>query len=239
MLKGFPMSGPAVLFREIHRLRRFAHELQEQIDRLPRQQKAQQTKVARQEEILRQAQDALKHLKVDIHAKESTLKSTHGQIAKYHKQLNEAESKKEYEALQHEINDAKAACGRLEEEILDALAQSEEKAAQLPELEKAVRQAKEEQAQFESAMQERLTSYRTQLADTQQQLNEREAALPAGLRAQYERIVSARGHEALSSVQGQSCASCYTEITAQQYNELQQELFVLCKSCGRILYLPE
>src|SRR5579884_3805387 len=111
------MPGPAVLFREIHRLRRFAHELQEQIDRLPRQQKIQQTKVARQEENLRQAQDTLKHLKVDIHSKEGTLKSTHGQIAKYQKQLNGAESKKEYDALQHEINDAKAACLRLEEEI--------------------------------------------------------------------------------------------------------------------------
>lgn len=233
------MSGPAVLFREIHRLRRFAHELQEQIDRLPRQQKAQQAKVARQEEILHQAQDALKHLKVDIHAKEGTLKSTHGQIAKYQKQLNEAESKKEYEALQHEINDAKAACARLEEEILEALADSEDKTSRLPELEKAVQQAKEEQSRFESAMQERLANYQTQLAEARQQLHEREAALPAGLQAQYERIVGARGHEALSSIQGQSCASCYTEITAQQRNELQQELFVLCKSCGRILYLPE
>jgi predicted nucleic acid-binding Zn-ribbon protein len=233
------MSGPAVLFREIHRLRRFAHELQEQIDRLPRQQKAQQAKVMRQEEALRQAQDALKHLKVEIHSKEGTLKAMHGQIAKYRKQLNEAGSKKEYEALQHEIHDAEAACSRLEEEILDALAQSEEKTAQLPELEKAVRQAKEEQAQFESVMQERLTSYQQQLAEARQQLQEREAALPANLRAQYERLVAVRGHEALASVQGYSCASCYTEITAQQYNELQQELFVLCKSCGRILYLPE
>jgi predicted nucleic acid-binding Zn-ribbon protein len=233
------MSGPAVLFREIHRLRRFAHELQEQIDRLPRQQKAQQAKVARQEEILHQGQDALKHLKVDIHAKEGTLKSTHGQIGKYQKQLNGAESKKEYDALQHEINDAKAACSRLEEEILDALAQSEEKAAQLPESEKAVRQAKEEQAQFESSMKERLASYQAQLAEAQQQLQEREAGLPANLRAQYERIVAALAHEALSAVHGQSCAACYTEITAQQHNELQQELYVLCKSCGRILYLPE
>ncbi len=233
------MSGPALLFREIHRLRRFAHELQEQIDRLPRQQKAQQTKVARQEEILRQAQDAIKHLKVDIHSKEGTLKATHGQIAKYQKQLNGAESKKEYDALQHEINDAKAACLRLEEEILDALGQSEEKAAQLPELEKAVRQAKEEQAQFESAMQERSANYQAQLAETRQQLQEREAALPPNLHPQYQRVIAAMGHEALSSVQGRSCAACYTEITAQQYNELQQELFVLCKSCGRILYLPE
>lgn len=233
------MSGPAVLFREIHRLRRFAHELQEQIDRFPRQQKAQQTKVSRQEEILHQAQDAIKHLKVDIHSKEGTLKSTHGQIAKYQKQLNEAESKKEYDALQHEITEAKSACQRLEEEILDALGQSEEKTAQLPELEKAVRQAKEEQSQFESGMKERLASYQSQLTEARQQLQEKESALPANLRAQYERIVAARGHEALSSVQGQSCVACYTGITAQQQNELQQELFVLCKSCGRILYLSE
>lgn len=233
------MSGPAILFREIHRLRRFAHELQEQIDRLPRQQKAQQTKVARQEEILRKAQDEIKHLKVDIHSKEGTLKATHGQIAKYQKQLNGAESKKEYDALQHEISDAKSACERLEEEILNGIAESEEKTAQVPELEKAVQQAKEEHAQFEAGIQERLTNYRTQLAETQTQLHEKESAIPANLRPQYERVVAAQGHEAMSRIEGRSCAACYTEITAQQYNELQQELFVVCKSCGRILYLPE
>lgn len=233
------MTGPAVLFREIHRLRRFAHELQEQIDRLPRQQKAQQAKVARQEEILRQAQDAIKHLKVDIHSKEGTLKATHGQIAKYQKQLNGAESKKEYDALQHEINDAKAACERLEEGILAGMAESDEKTAQVPQLEKAVRQAKEEYAKFEAGIQERLTGYRTQLAQTQQQLQVQEAAIAANLRPQYDRVVAAQGHNAMSPVEGRSCAACHTEITAQQYCELQQELFVVCKSCGRILYLPQ
>jgi predicted nucleic acid-binding Zn-ribbon protein len=233
------MPGPAVLFREIHRLRRFTHELQEQIDRLPRQQKIQQAKMAHQEEILRQAQDALKHLKVDIHSKEGTLKAAHGQIAKYQKQLNGAESKKEYDALQHEINDAKAACERLEEEILNGIAESEERTAQVPELEKAVRQAKEEYAKFESGMQERLTGYQTRLAETQQQLKEKEAAIPANLRSHYDRDVAAKGPDAMSPVEGRTCAACYTEITAQQYNELQQELFVVCKSCGRILYLPE
>lgn len=233
------MSGPAVLFREIHRLRRFAHELQEQIDRQPRQQKAQQAKVTRQEEAYRQAQDAIKHLKVEIHSKEGSLKSAHGQIAKYQKQLNDVGSKKEYDALQHEINDVKATCARLEEEILNGMTESEEKTAQLPELEKAVRQAKDEYAKFESGMQERLTSYQTQLAETRKKLQEQESALPANLRTQYERNVAAQGPDALSSVQNRTCAACYTEITAQQYNELQQELFVSCRSCGRILYLPE
>ncbi len=233
------MPGPAILFREIHRLRRFTNDLQEQIDRAPRQQKAQEAKIARQEEIYRQAQDAIKHLKVDIHSKEGLLKTTHGQIAKYQKQLNEAESKKEYDALQHEINDARAACQRLEEEILTGMGETEEKTAQLPELEKAVRLAKEEAAKFEAGAKERLAGLQSQLAEAQKQLQEQEATIPAAIRSSYDRFVTAHGADALSAVQGRTCAACYTEITAQQANELQQELFVPCKACGRILYLPE
>jgi predicted nucleic acid-binding Zn-ribbon protein len=233
------MSGPAVLFREIHRLRRFAHDLQEQIDRIPRQQKAQQAKVARQEESLREAQDAIKHLKVEIHGKEVTLKTLHTQIAKHQKQLNEAGSKKEYDALQHEINDAKTTCQKLEEEILNGIAESEEKTAQVPELEKAVRSAKDEYAKFESGIQERLASLQTQLSESQARLQESEISIPANIRVLYQRVVASKGPDALSAVQGRSCVACYTEITAQQSNELQQEMFVPCRSCGRILYLPE
>src|SRR5437773_1316484 len=93
------MSGPAVLFREIHRLRRHIRELQDQVDRAPRVLKTQQAKVARQEEIQREGQDHLKKLKVSIHEKEVSLKATHGLVAKHLKQMETAESKKEYDAL--------------------------------------------------------------------------------------------------------------------------------------------
>src|SRR6266851_4381340 len=112
------MSGPAVIFREIHRLRRHTQNLQEQLERIPRQLKVQQGKAGRQEEVLREAQEALKKLKVTVQTKEKTLKDRHGQIAKYQKQLNEVTSKKEYDALQVEIAGAKADCQRLEDEIL-------------------------------------------------------------------------------------------------------------------------
>jgi uncharacterized protein len=233
------MPGPAVTFREIHRLRRFTHDLQEQIDRVPRQRKIQQAKVARQEEIQRATQEAIKHIKVEIHSKEVTLKTAHGQIDKYQKQLNEAGSKKEYDALQHELSDARATCQRLEEEILTGIAESEEKTAQLPEMDKAVRQAKDEYAQYEAGVQERLASLQSQLAEAQKQLREQETAIPANVRVHYERVIAGMGHDALAAVKGRTCTNCYTEITAQQSNELQQELYVLCKSCGRILYLPE
>ncbi len=47
------------------------------------------------------------------------------------------------------------------------------------------------------------------------------------------------GHEGMAAVKSHSCSNCSTEITAQNYNELLQEQFFVCKSCGRILYLPE
>src|SRR5262245_26021624 len=107
------MPGPASLMREIHRLRRFARDLQEQIDRLPRQQKAHQAKIARQEELLKQEQEAVKRLKVAGHEKEVSLKTTHGQIARYEQQRNEATAKKEYDALQAEIAGARAKAQQL------------------------------------------------------------------------------------------------------------------------------
>src|SRR5205807_2603818 len=92
------MTATATILREIHRLRRQAAELQARIDQGPRQLKAQHARIARQEETLRQAQDAVKHLKVTMHEKDVSLKATQQQIAKYEKQLNEVTSKKEFDA---------------------------------------------------------------------------------------------------------------------------------------------
>ncbi len=233
------MSGPADLFREIHRLRRFAHDLQEQIDRIPRQIKANQAKVARQEDALRECHDAIKRLKVSVHEKEVSLKGTHQQISKHQQQLNKAESKKEYDALQAEIKQEREKCQQLEDEILQVMTEGEERAAQVPELEKAVRQAKEEFARYEKGAAERTAALQAQLTEARQQLEAAETQIPPDIRVAYNRIVNAKGADALAAVRNRTCSACYTEITAQNSNDVLQGLFVLCKSCGRVLYLPE
>jgi predicted nucleic acid-binding Zn-ribbon protein len=232
------MPGPAVIFREIHRLRRFARDLQEQIERIPRQLKAQKAKVEHQEKVQREAQEGLKKLKVTLHEKEVTLRTTHNQIAKHEKQREKAESKKEYDALQVEITAERDTCRRLEDEILEGMGASEEQTAQLPELDKAVQQAKREYADFEKGVGARQADLTAQLHDAQAQLKTVEETLPPEVLDSYRRVVAAKGADALAAVQDRTCAACYTEITAQQKNELHAEHFVVCKSCGRILYLP-
>jgi predicted nucleic acid-binding Zn-ribbon protein len=233
------MSGTAVLMREVHALRRFAKELQEQMDRAPLQLKAQKAKVARHEDAVKENADAIKRLKVATHEKEVTLKTTHNQIAKHQKQLNEATAKKEYDALQHEIAADQEKCRRLEDEILAALGEGEERAARAPELEAATKKAKEEFAEWEKGAEERRAGLARQLAEARAKLKEVEASVPAGARGQYDRIVRAMGVDGFAAVRDRTCQACRTEITAQHLNDLLGGAFALCKSCGRILYLPE
>jgi uncharacterized protein len=233
------MAGPATILREIHRLRRHAADLHEQIDRGPRALKAQQARVERLEEALKEAQEAIKRLKVQAREKEVTLRTKVQQIAKHQKQLNEAKGKKEYDALQGEILAEQKAMSDLEDDILNDMADTEERTAKLPEVEKGVQQAKEEAARFERENQGRQANLTEQLSAALQSIKEVEASLPEDARAYYERIFAGRGVDALAAVHGRTCAACYTEITAQNYNELLQNQLVTCKSCGRIVYLPE
>jgi predicted nucleic acid-binding Zn-ribbon protein len=230
----------ATVFRELHRLRRHAKELQDQIERGPRLLQAHEAKITRQQETVQEAQDALKRLKLANHEKETSLKSTHAQIAKYEKQRNEATTRKEYDTLQVEIGSAKQACAKIEDEILEGMGRIEEQAAKVPEAEKAVQQARKEHAEFERKTRERLESQRQQLEQVGEQIKAVEASLPADVRPVYERLVHARGEDALAAAQGgHTCSACYTEMTAQMHNDLLSGRLVLCKACGRILYLPE
>jgi predicted nucleic acid-binding Zn-ribbon protein len=232
------MAEGSEVFREIHRLRRQVHELQEQIDRMPRQLKAQQARVARQQDALREGQEALKKLKVLVHEKELSLKSTHQLINKHRQQFNQAASTKEYDALKHEIANEQDTCNRLEEEILQGIADTEGKTAEIPELEKALQAAKDDCARFEKSSAERLADLQAQLTEATGHLAEAEVHVPPDVRPQYNRVVQALGANALAALNNRTCSACYTEVTAQNYNDVLMGKFFTCRSCGRVLYVP-
>jgi predicted nucleic acid-binding Zn-ribbon protein len=233
------MPGPAAILREIHRLRRFADELRIEIERGPRTIQLQQAKITKQEDLLREAQETIKRLKVDTLSKESMLRTRHQQIDKHQLQLNQASSKKEYDALKAEIAADQRACRQIEDDILHDMGETEEQTSQLAELERNVQRAKEEVAQFEASFRMRQGSLTEQLNQTLRQLKEVVDTLGDDVRPQFERLIAAHGEDALSAVQNRTCSACYTEITAQNYNDLIRQQFVLCKNCGRMLYLPE
>lgn len=231
------MPGPAVILKEIHRLRLHIEELATRIDEAPRKMTVQQKRLANQEEALKSAQEHLKHLALQIREKEGSVKSTQQQIKKYEKQFDEAANKKEYDTLKSEIAQEREHISKTEDEILALMTESEEKTAQLPEAEKAAQKARADFAQFEKDHKELVQRFGDERARAAEELKTVEATLPADVRPQYERMVAGKGIEAFSGLQGRICSACYTEITSQMLSELKREMFLLCKNCGRMLYV--
>jgi len=233
------MSGLIALFRDLHRVHRLKRDLREHLDRLPYQLKAQRARAARAEAAFKDAQDALKRLKVSIHEKEVSLKSKAQQIEKWETQINLVTSKKEYDALKLEMAHTKEECGRLEDEVLLAMTQTDERNAALPGLEKTMREVRDEVARFEAEAREKQANLDQDMAKIEAQLKELETNLPDDFHATYTRVVNALGADALASVRERICSSCSTGITAQQQTNMMMDKLVMCTSCGRILYLPE
>ena len=230
------MPGPGPILREIHRLRRNIVELTSAAENGPRQLKAQQNKIAKDEENVKKAQEIVKQSKVHIHEKEVSIKATQTEIAKYEKQLGEISTKKEYDALRSEIAKSREHIKKIEDGILELMLESDEKAKLVPEAEKAVKKAKDDLAQFERDLQEKLQRWAEEKARAVEELKKVEASLPDDVKIHYDRLVSYKGDETIASVEGQTCTACYTDVTAQMANELMRGEWVLCKSCGRILY---
>lgn len=232
------MAGPAPLFREIHRLRSFIHDLEEQLGRLPRALKARQATLTRHSEALTQAQETIKSLKVTTATNEKSIKSKTEAIARFEGQLGGIQSKKEYDAKQLEIAFAKAEISKLEEGALEAMEQAETLTATLPELEKAVALAREEARQFEAEMEGRRATWQAELGRAKAKLAEAEPKIPRDVRTVYEKAVQSMGHDGFAEVSGRTCGGCQGDITVQDRYQLEAEQFLMC-NCGRILYLPE
>ncbi|MGE3806648.1 MAG: zinc ribbon domain-containing protein [Gemmataceae bacterium] len=233
------MAGPMALLREIHRHKVHAKDLSDQIDRGPRTLRAHQDKVAKAEQAQQEANDAVKRLKLTISEKELMLKTKQGLIEKYTNQLNSASSPKEYQALKQEIVNERTSITKIEDEILEHMSEADVRLTRLPDFQKEVDAVKTVTNRLKDDIQTRRNELTDQLNEVHKKIKELEVQLPIEAKEKFDRLTTAKGEDALSALNGKTCTACYTEITAEMYNNLLQERFVLCKVCDRILYIPE
>ena len=99
--------------------------------------------------------------------------------------------------------------------------------------------AREEYKKFEAGADERTAALVQQMHETQAKLAEIEPGIPDDVRTQYNRMVAGMGADSFAAVVKQNCSACNTALTLQSQTELLMERFVVCKACGRMLYLPE
>ena len=77
------------------------------------------------------------------------------------------------------------------------------------------------------------------IARLEAELRQSEATLPDDVRELYRRIVRQKGEDALAMVENQFCGGCNQQIPLNMLNQIMLGQPVFCKTCGRLLYLPE
>jgi predicted nucleic acid-binding Zn-ribbon protein len=127
----------------------------------------------------------------------------------------------------------------LADEILEAMEKVDNMKASVPELEHSVAKAKDDLSKLQQKVRAEEDLIRGDIRRLEAELLKAETALPDDFRELYQRVVTAKGQDGMAVVEGGSCGGCYQQLTTNMLNEINMGRVVLCKSCGRVLYLPE
>jgi hypothetical protein len=166
-------------------------------------------------------------------------------------QLQDAESKnkerrmrlgrirndKELIVAQREIEVAKEANSRLEEEILTLLEQNEAVDGGLKEAEAELGELEGRFAKQEAHARERMAQLRAEIEGDREERESIASRLTVPIRKRYEQIFARRGGVAVVEVRRGICKGCNMHLPPQLYIEIQKAREVhICPSCNRILF---
>jgi uncharacterized protein len=233
------MAVTATALRELHRIHIQLSDLRERLDRGPKAIRSRTAVVAQTEEQVAKLQAELKAARVALDQKQLQLKSGEGKIGELKVKLNQANTNREYQALRDQIAADEMANSVLADEILEAMEKLDQQKAVIPESESRVVKAKDELTKAQQQVRAEEEMLRGDIKRLEGQLQETEAGLPDDFRDMYLRIVKAKGPDGMAPIDNGNCGGCYQQLTINVVNEINMGRVVLCKSCGRVLYLAE
>ena len=191
--------------------------------------------VERQKEEIRNCKLASKERENELKKKEEEIKKQEVHLLTTKKMSNE-----EYQAHQAEIKRLKQEAGELEEAILLSFDRVEEAERGLTALEREMAARREEYEVFGKEVEKDMAAYEEEIAALKKEREALAETVDFEALKVYERVRSARDGVAVVPVEGNNCGGCHMTVTPNDLARLQglQDI-VLCKSCQRILYLPD
>jgi len=190
---------------------------------------AQAGQVAIQQE-LEERQKEHRHQERELEAKEATIK-------KYKNQLLTVKTNREYQTLQHEIEEEEKPKGEIEEKILQLLEVMDDLEAKRKDSKKQIKITEKEVAAEREEKQAELGQVQAQLKEKEGERSKLSQQIKPDLLAEYNKLLHKRGGLALVTTQDCTCQGCFINIPPQDYEELKRgNKIYYCSSCSRILY---
>ena len=175
-------------------------------------------------------------LRKSADGKSLQLKSNEAKIGDLRGKLNAAASNKEYEIISSQIEADEMANSVLEDEILEALEKVDQCQQDIADADEAIKEQQAKIKETEQEVNDAKAGLEEEASQLESELAELEKEIPAAMIDQYRRLVDAHGASCLTLVENDACTSCYAIIAPQERVQLNMGKFMLCRSCGRIMY---
>jgi uncharacterized protein len=227
------------IMRTLHRIHTQLSDLRGRIAAGPRQVAAHTAQVDAAEATRTGVQEDVKKAKMAADQKQLQLKTAESKLRDLDGKLNACKTNREYQTLTEQIAADKMATKVLEDEILEALERIDTIKKTLPTAETAVEAARKLLGEAKARVAAEGVQLDGEVQRLRGELEATERELPADIRDLYDRAVKQKGAEGMAPLDGESCGGCYHQITGNMYSELLVGKVVMCRSCGRLLYLPE
>src|SRR6516225_6061515 len=152
---------------ELHQLHLAAQEVQEQIERGPRQLKARQQAIGQKQAELEAQKQKHKTLRMNADQKSLQLKANEAKIGDLRVKLNQAASNREFDIIRAQMEADTVANSVLEDEILDSLEKVDAAHLAIKKLEEEVAQAKADETRAQSEISAAQPGREARLAEPQ------------------------------------------------------------------------
>ena len=181
----------------------------------------------------KQIESSRKDLELEVEAKKQL-------ISKYANQQLQTRKNEEYRALAHEIEMAKEAIFKIENQEIELMEQAEAAQKQVLLGTQGANEARKMADDLVAQLGTREESLKKELADLEVNRDELAAVVDAGARGRYERLVKNKGENVVVGVQHGVCGGCHMKLPPQSLVSCQAEKeLVTCINCGRILYYTQ
>lgn len=154
--------------------------------------------------------------------------------------LHEVKTNKEYQAILKEIETARAANDKTEEEVILLMERVEEMKkdyqSSVKQLSKREKEAAEEIKELEKA----IKTVEGAVADLRREKEKLLKEVGQDLKARYRILIEKRGGVAVVNVKNGTCLGCFMSIPPQLFIEVMKNSKLLtCPSCNRIFFYSE
>lgn len=233
------MASLTESLRTLHRIHRQLSDLRDRLARGPKQVAVIETNVKKAEEDVATAKTTHKQARIAADEKQLQLKQREAKLNDLNGKLMAAQSNKEYQLLKDQIAADKQANSVLADEILEALDKIDQLAAAIKLAEENLGKQKDELAKVKKRVDDQQQGLEAELSRVTSELTKAEEMVPEDFKADYLRLAKSRGADAMAPVEDESCGGCFQTLAPQTQDLLRRDKPVFCKSCGRLLYLPE